>query len=588
MRTLGPGFSVSDAQISQSSLEHLLSTLNSLDATSLQKFSLGDIQNLMLILNKNPAAKANTQNLESIAIAPICNPHPTSAVIQQVSKEPLPSAAGTEMVSTVMAVPSDLQTLTSTAPTLPTPILEDPLPATPTSEQSIPEVDLEDLQTSTFTAPILPSPFQDPLPMQSPTSEQSILDIDLESISEDFPQPSTPIQPGITDIWSDLPILQPDPEMLEEIGLTNADIVSFADSLLSTTSNLCNNCRTQIQQPASPSGVPLPEVTNNTAGNGLTPSDSNDKIEEELNRQKLDFVRREVDQAIELYRSTHPALPQSAISNDIDGSIDDCYTLDNGSGMGNMRPLVDLGSLAETGSVQKSTIYIDMGHLSSQSAFIDPMHPRANVTLAELNKEPAGSLDPHHSATAQYHTPSLDDVDGTPHSDSFTRAIAPVYCDWNCWNDPDYASRMLQQDLEDFDEILHEVTSAHEQEQREEEKRKRRLCTGKTRSNRHTSNVLTSYHNQCEHTSGKWVTLYPDLSEVVENGENELEKQIISIHPSKVTTMSASRCNSRKVPHKNKGSRKRKLEGCDNITDGTEQRKVFRPSSLDSDESETD
>ena len=417
-----PGFLVSDAQIS--SLEQLLSTLSSLDATSLQKFSLGDIQNLMLILNKNPAAAVTTANTQDPkTISPISNPHPTSAVIQQVSKEPLPSAAGAEMESTVTAVPSDLQTLTSTAPTLPSPFLEDPLPmqlsTTPTSEQSILDVDLEDLQTSTFTAPILPSPFEDPLPMQSPTSEQSILDVNLESFSEDFLQSSTPIQPGDADIWSDLPILQPDPGMLEEIGLPNTDIVSFADSLLSTTSNLCDNCKTQIQQLASPSGVPLPEDTNNTAGNGSCSSTLTvtDKIEEELNRQKLDFVRCEVDRAIELYHSTHPAPPQSAISNDIDGSTDDCYTLDNGSGMGNMRPLVDLGSLVETGSVQKSTIHIDMGHLSSQSTFIDPMHPRANVTLAELNKEPAGSLDPHHSATAQYHTPSLDDVDGTPHSE---------------------------------------------------------------------------------------------------------------------------------------------------------------------------
>ena len=326
----------------------------------------------MLILNKNPAAvtTANTQDPE--IISPISNPHPISGVIQQVSNEPLPTAAGGEMAPTVTAVPSDLQ-------------------------------------TSTSTAPILPSQFQDSLPMQSPTSEQSILDVNLESFSEDFLQPSTPIQPGVADIWSDLPILQPDAEMLEEIGLPNTDIVSFTDSLLSTASNLCDNCKTQIQQPASLSGVHLPEDTNNTAGNGFTTPTVTDKIEEELNRQK-------------------------------------------------------------------STIYIDMGHLSSQSAFIDPMHPRANITLAKLNQEPVVSLDPHRSAIAQYHTPtpSLDDVDGTPHSDSFTRAIAPVYCDWNCWNDPEYASRMLQQDLEDFDEILHEVTSTHEQEQREEEERKRK------------------------------------------------------------------------------------------------------------------
>ena len=112
------------------------------------------------------------------------------------------------------------------------------------------------------------------------------------------------------------------------------------------------------------------------------------------------------------------------------------------------------------------------------------------------------------------------------------------------------------------------------------------MCTGKTRSNRDTSNVVTSYHNWCEHTSGKWVTFYPDWSdhEAVENEQEKEEKepQIISIHLSK------SRCNIRKVPQKKGRSRKRKLEDRDDVTDGTEQRIVFRPSSLDSDESETD
>jgi len=224
----------------------------------------------------------------------------------------------------------------------------------------------------------------------------------VESISEDFLQPNTPVQPGVPEISSELPILQPDAEMLKEIGLPNTDIVSFADMLLSTSNNLCDNCKTQIKLPTSQSGVPLPEGAGNTAGNGFTPSNSptptaTDKVEEEINRQRssrLDFVRHEVDQAIELYRSTHPAPPQRATINnvDINGSTDNYYTMDSCNGMDNMRPLVDLGSLAVTGCVQKSTLYVDMGHLRSQSSFIDPIQPRANTTLAELNQEPTVSL----------------------------------------------------------------------------------------------------------------------------------------------------------------------------------------------------
>jgi len=403
----------------------------------------------------------------------------------------------------------------------------------------------------------------------------------VESISEDFLQQNTPVQPGVPEISSELPILQPDAEMLKEIGLPNTDIVSSADTLLSTSNNRCDNCKIQIKLPTSQSGVPLPEDAGNTAGNGFTPSNSptptaTDKVEEEINRQRssrLDFVRHEVDQAIKLYHSTHPAPPQRATINnvDINGSTGNYYTLDSCNGMDNMRPLVDLGSLAVTGCVQKSTLYVDMGHLRSQRSFIDPIQPRANTTLAELNQEPTVSLDPHHSATAPYHhTPSLKDVDGNPHSDSFTRAIAPVYCDWNCWNDPEYTARMLQPNLEDFDEILHNVTAIHEQEQREEEKRKKRLCAGKTYSNPGTSNMVTSCHNQCDHTSGKWV---PDWSKVAENEQEKQEAKIISIPLTKVTPRSASKCNNRKVLQEKKWPRKRKLEDRYDVTGEPQQRK---------------
>jgi len=147
--------------------------------------------------------------------------------------------------------------------------------------------------------------------------------------------------------------------------------------------------------------------------------------------------------------------------------------------------------------------------------------------------------------------------------------------------------------LDDIDEILDNVTSVHEQEKRkeEEEEKQRRLCARNMHNNSGSSNVVDSCHN---HTSGKWVTLYPDWSEVVEEGENEQEKQealIVSIPLNKVTLKSTSKCHNRKVLEGKKRSRKRKLEDRDDITGGPEQMKkmkVFRPSSLNSDESETD
>ena len=560
----GPSFSVSNVQISQSSLEQLLSTLGTLDAPSLQKLSLGDTQNLMFILNKNPAAvtTANTPSLESISST--SNPQPALAAFQHVSKEPLTTLS--EMTPSITVVPSEPKLSTS------------------------------------GSAPILPASSHDLLPMQlnsASTSEHSIQQVKLESISEDFPQPSTPVQPGVAEISSDLPVLQPDANMQKETDPPNTDIVAFADLPLFTSNNLCDNCkavRSRIKQLASESGVPLPEDTNNTAGTRFTPSNSMmaDKLEAELNKQKSsesDFMKHEVDQAIKLYCSTHPALPLSATSNDIDASTDNYHTLNGCNGTGNIRPMVDLRSLAVTGCVQKSTIYVDMGHLNSKSPFIDPLHPRANTTLAELNQEPALPLDPHHSATAPYHTP--DDVDGIPHSDSFTRAIAPVYCNWNCWNDPEYAARMLQQDLEDFDKVLHQVTLTHEQERREEEERKRRLGVEEAHGIHVDFSTDSTIYNQSAHRCGKWSPSCSDWNELLESGERDLT---ISIPLTKFTPKSASKCKNRKVT-KRKRSRKRKLEDRDDVTGGEEKiqlkkKKKYIPAMfcvfMNSDESETE
>ena len=382
-------------------------------------------------------------------------------------------------------------------------------------------------------------------------------------------------QPCVAEYLSDLPLLQPDPEMLKEIGLPSTDIVSFADTLLSTSNSLYDNCT-----PTSQSGVLLPEDANNTVATG--------DVEEQLNRQKSDYIQCEVDRGIELYCSTHPAPQQSATISDIDASTDNCYTLDSRIGMGDIRPPGDLDSLAVTGCVQKSTIHVDVGHLNSQSPFIDPTHPSANITLTELNQEPAMSLDPHHSGTFPYDTwPSfLDDVDGTTHSDSFTRAMAPVCGDWDYWNDPEYSARWLQLDLDDFDEVVREVTFAHEQEDREEEERKKRLCLEETHSTHGDFGTNSPVYYQRAHTGGKWSPSCSDWNELVGNGEHDTPK-------------SALKHDETKVPQGKKRSRKRMLDDRDDIrgVPGPEEvqlkkKRKYIPAVfsvfMNSDESETD
>ena len=191
-------------------------------------------------------------------------------------------------------------------------------------------------------------------------------------------------------------------------------------------------------------------------------------------------------------------------------NVEDCNSVCN------MRQLVDLGTLAKTGSVQESTIYVDLGQLTSQNLLVEPTHPNTTITLAELNWDPAMPLDPYRSATAPYFSPSLDNEDGIQHCDGFARAIAPVYCDWNCWNDSEYVARQLQEDQSDFGDVLHQVTVVQQNEEKEE-KRKKRQCTEKTLNTANNSlNTASANHNQSEHTGGKWI---PSLSD--QNKENE-------------------------------------------------------------------
>ena len=232
-------------------------------------------------------------------------------------------------------------------------------------------------------------------------------------------------------------------------------------------------------------------------------------------------------------------------------SVEDCNSVCT------MRQLLDLGTLAKTGSVQESTYYVDLGQLTSQNLLVEPAHPNTNITLAELNWDPTMPLDPYHSTTAPYFSPSLDNEDGIQHCDGFARAIAPVYCDWNCWNDSEYVARQLQEDQKDFGDVLHQVTVVKENEEKEEEKeekRKKRQCMEKT-LNTANNNLTTAsaYHNQSEHTGGKWI---PSLSNQNKENEQQDHKTLkTSILDTKVIPKSTlKRSATRKVLHKMKRS----------------------------------
>ena len=334
------------------------------------------------------------------------------------------------------------------------------------------------------TTAITPNPSQNLLTCTSELDNEH--NAEVESIADYFLNPSSSMQSVNS---SDIPMLQSDSDLLKDIYMEpNTDTASFANTT-SASANLFDNCNSAYFMP--------PQSGTIDDGLGL------------------------------LTVST--------------GSMEGCNSVCD------VRQLVDLDALAETGNVQESTIYVDLGQLTSQNLLTDPAHPKANITLAQLNWDPAMPLDPYHSATAPYFSPPLDNVDGIPHSDSFARAIAPVCCDWNCWNDPEYVARQLQQDHSDFGDVLHQVIVVQQNEEKEERKKKRQ-CMEKTQSGPNGLNNASAYHNQSKHTGGKWIPSLSDLN--MENEEEDDKTLNTSIPDTKVIPKSAlKRSTRRKVLH---------------------------------------
>ena len=416
------------------------------------------------------------------------------AVIQQAYIEGVESIGMADVVrpaasvSNVQVSQSSLNKLLSSLGALDTTCLQN---ISPSDGENVSVIFLKNFSEhmGTTTA-IISNPSQNLLTGSSELDNQHDA-AEVESIADYFLNPSFSMQSVHS---SDIPIPQSDSDLLKDIYMEpNTDIVSFANTT-SASANLFDNCNSAYLIPPQ----------SGTIDNGLG--------------------------------------LLTVSTNSMEGCNSVC----------DVRQLVDLGTLAETGSVQESTIYVDLGQLTSQNLLTDPAHPKANITLAKLNWDPAMPLDPYHSATAAYFSPPLDNVDGIPHSDSFARAIAPVYCDWNCWNDPEYVARQLHQDHSDFGDVLHQVIVVQQNEEKEERKKKRQ-CMEKAQSTPFVPNTASAYHNQSEHTGGKWIPSLSDLNK--ENEEGDDKTLNTSIPDTKVIPKSAlKRSTRRKVLHEMKRS----------------------------------
>ena len=484
--TTASSASSSNAQVSIS-LDQLLSALASLDMTSLQN-----------VLNNNLPAAVTTVNTASVA-ATSSIPQPDSAPVFKQT-----SSVSPEKAPTITAVPSvSRELLTRSSFTAEKALAISAVPSSSSTET------VEKAHTITS----VPSQFQltpsiipnSPLSPENPLPTQTALTAIIQQSSMQQTQLKCDMPPAMTTeaiASSKFPILQPDVKMLKEIGMEpNTDIVSFANSLLTPT-NLCGNVYSK-QSPALAGSkvpslseddyVPLCSVSSDTTDNKLeavslrseddiplcnTSSDStDDKFEaatlsendrvpppsntsvngtdnEELHRQKFDYLKREIDRATELYHSIHTT-PQHA-------------TMDNGYGL-------------STTSADSFHSCSDMGrtvrHLryhASQNFSADPTYSRANIILTQLNQNP---LDFHPSATAHYSTSPLDSTSGILHPSTSVGTL--VYSDCHCWSDPDHVALQLQQDLDDFDEVFCRVTLAHEKKERLKKKRDEKQCVEK-------------------------------------------------------------------------------------------------------------
>lgn len=457
--TTASSASSSNAQVSIS-LDQLLSALASLDTTSLQN-----------VLNNNLPAAATTVNTASVA-APSSIPQPDSALVFKQTS----SSVSPEKAPTITAVPSvSRELLTRSSFTAEKALAISAVPSSSSTET------VEKAHTITS----VPSQFQSiipnsPLSPENPLPMQTALTAIIQQSSMQQTKLKCDMPPAMTTeaiASSKFPILQPDVKMLKEIGMEpNTDIVSFANSLLTPT-NLCGNVYSK-QSPALAGSkvpslseydyVPLCSVSSDStydefeaatlSENDRVPPPSNTSVNgtdnEELHRQKLDYLKSEIDRATELYHSIHTT-PQHA-------------TMDNGYGL----------STTSAGSFHSCS---DMGrtvrHLryhASQNFSADPTYSRANITLTELNRK---CLDFHPSATAHYSTSPLDSTSEILHPNTSVGTL--VYSDCHCWSDPDHVALQLQQDLDDFDEVLCRVTLAHEIKERLKKRRDEKQCVEK-------------------------------------------------------------------------------------------------------------
>ena len=505
--TTGSSASSSNAQVAQSvSLSQLLSALASLDIASLQNVHPSDD---LSVINNNRAAAVTTFNRPILGSVAASSSIPQSATVFEKMMATSSSSIWPEKAPTISAVPSQSRELLPHSPFT----TEEALAISAVPSESLVSTEAgEKAHTITsvpsqiqVTTSIIPNSLLSPenqLPTQTAltaTIQQS--STQQAQLKSDIPQAITPEVMAS----SNFPIFQPDVEMLKEIGMElNTDIVSFANSLLTPT-NLCDNVYYQIKQspaqagskvssPSEDDNVPLCNALSDDTAEVVSPrseddnvslyngssdgtdleaaslSENNDRVPPsntsmnstdngELHRQRLDYLKHEIDCAIELYHSIHT---HATLDNGygLSTSADSFYSC---TAMGStVRQLVDIGTIVEIGGIRKSTNKRQHG---SQNFSIDPTYPRANVTL---NQKP---LDFYPSATGRYCTPPLNNTEGLLHSNSSVGTIAPVCSGCHCWNHPKHAAWQLQQDLDDFNEVLCQVKLAHERKEGLKKKR---------------------------------------------------------------------------------------------------------------------
>ena len=552
--TTGSSASSSNAEVAQSvSLSQLLSALASLDIASLQNVHPSDD---LSVINNNLAAAVTTSNRPILGSVAASSSIPQSATVFEKMMGTSPSSVWPEKAPTISAVPSQSREL------LPHSLFttEEALAISAVPSESLVSSSSTEAVEKAHTITSVPSQIQlttsiIPNSLLSPENQlptQTTLTATIQQSSTQQAQLKSDIPQAITPevmASSKFPIFQPDVEMLKEIGMElNTDIVSFANSLLTST-NPCDNVYYQIKQspaqagskvssPSEDDNVPLCNALSDDTAEVVSPrseddnvplcnalsddtaevvsprseddnvplcnalsddtaevvsprseddnvslyngpsddtdleaaslSENNDRVppsntsmnstdNEEFHRQRLDYLKHEIDCAIELYHSIHT---HATMDNGygLSTSADRFYSC---TAMGStVRQLVDIGTLV--GGIRKST---NKRHHGSQNFSIDPTYPRANVTL---NQKP---LDFYPSTTGRYCTPPLNNTKGLLHSNSSVGTIAPVCSGCHCWNHPEHTAWQLQQDLDDFNEVLCRVTLAHERKESLKKKR---------------------------------------------------------------------------------------------------------------------